>query len=48
MEIVGPFTEADEANWKTKRIGNSEHHAPLGSAIELSQHDAGEWERFFE
>src|SRR3954462_312240 len=46
MEIVGPLTEADEANWKTKRVGNSEHHAPLGSAIELSQHDASEWERF--
>src|SRR6187431_976733 len=46
MEIVGPFTETDEANWKTKRVGDSEHHAPFGSAIELSEHDAGEWERF--
>src|SRR6478736_3384731 len=46
VKVVRPFTEADEANWKAKRVCNSEHHAPFGSAIELSKHDAREWERF--
>ena len=46
MEIVGSFTEADEANWKTQSVGDSEHHASLRRTVELGEHDASEWEVF--